>query len=183
MKNLKKEDGFTLVELMVVVAIIGVLSAVAIPNFKKYQAKAKTSEAKLQLSSIYSAETAFMADADTYETCLDDMGYNPSGEIDSRYYVTGFQAALGSGTEVNGVACDSDANFMYDAGKQVAGSASTGDTFLKTYATPIVDNGGSTFIAGAGGHIDAGTKNSNAADFDQWTVNESKYFKHTNTGY
>ena len=52
MKNLffpeSKEKGFTLVELMVVVAIIGLLSAVAIPNFQKYQARSKTSEAKTE---------------------------------------------------------------------------------------------------------------------------------------
>ncbi len=46
----KSENGFTLVELMVVVAIIGLLSAVAIPNFQKYQARSKTSEAKLQFT-------------------------------------------------------------------------------------------------------------------------------------
>ena len=43
------DTGMSLVELMIVVAIIGILSSVAIPNFKKYQAKSKTSEAKLQL--------------------------------------------------------------------------------------------------------------------------------------
>ena len=65
MKTLRQE-GFTLVELMVVVAIIGILSAVAIPNFQRYQAKSKTSEAKLQLAAIYTAETSFISDFDMY---------------------------------------------------------------------------------------------------------------------
>ena len=54
--KLNNQSGFTLVELMIVVAIIGVLSAVAVPNFKKYQAKAKSSEAKVQLAAAYTAE-------------------------------------------------------------------------------------------------------------------------------
>jgi type IV pilus assembly protein PilA len=89
-KSLKRQDGFTLVELMVVVAIIGLLSAVAVPNFKKYQAKAKTSEAKLQLSAIYTAEQAFYSDYGIYANCLAYMGYDPSAEIVQRYYLTGF---------------------------------------------------------------------------------------------
>jgi type IV pilus assembly protein PilA len=56
------QEGFTLVELMVVVAIIGVLSAVAVPNFKKYQAKSKSSEAKLQLSAAYTALQSFFSE-------------------------------------------------------------------------------------------------------------------------
>ena len=91
--KVKRDDGFTLVELMVVVAIIGVLSAVAIPNFKKYQAKAKVSEAKLQLSSIYTAETSFYADFNIYHNCLKYMGYDPTPEANSRYYTTGILAA------------------------------------------------------------------------------------------
>lgn len=93
MKNFMKkagQAGFTLVELMIVVAIIGVLSAVAVPNFKKYQAKAKTSEAKVQLAAAYTAEQAFYGDFGIYSTCLAYMGYDPRREIDARYYAIGF---------------------------------------------------------------------------------------------
>lgn len=101
MKSLKRQDGFTLVELMVVVAIIGLLSAVAIPNFKKYQAKAKMSEAKLQLSAIYTAEAAFYSDYNIYHNCLTYMGFDPGPESRNRYYAVGFNTAAainGTGT-------------------------------------------------------------------------------------
>ena len=94
----KNEQGFTLVELMIVVAIIGVLSAVAIPNFKKYQAKAKTSEARVQLAAAYTAEQAFYGDYGIYHNCLAYMGYDPNNEKASRYYAVGFNhgaAAIG----------------------------------------------------------------------------------------
>jgi type IV pilus assembly protein PilA len=88
--GLKDHAGFTLVELMIVVAIIGVLSAVAVPNFKKYQAKAKTSEAKVQLAAAYTAEQAFYGDYNIYHTCLSYMGYDPSREKVQRMYAMGF---------------------------------------------------------------------------------------------
>ena len=91
-KTLTTQDGFTLVELMVVVAIIGLLSAVAIPNFKKYQAKAKVSEAKLQLSAAYTAEQAFFSDFNMYSGCLPYMGFDPGRESANRYYAIGFSA-------------------------------------------------------------------------------------------
>lgn len=85
--------GFTLVELMVVVAIIGLLSAVAIPNFQKYQGRSKTTEAKIHLASVYTAEQSFYSDFNIYATCLKTMGYDPTEEINSRYYTVGFAAS------------------------------------------------------------------------------------------
>jgi type IV pilus assembly protein PilA len=51
--------GFTLIELMMVVAIIGILASIAIPNFQKYQARAKASELKENLSAIFRSEETF----------------------------------------------------------------------------------------------------------------------------
>jgi len=48
----KKQSGFTLIELMIVVAIIGILDAVAIPAFMDYMKKSKKTEASLQLNKI-----------------------------------------------------------------------------------------------------------------------------------
>lgn len=93
-KSLKRQGGFTLVELMVVVAIIGLLSAVAVPNFKKYQAKAKISEAKLQLSAAYTAEQSFFSDFNIYHHCLTYMGFDPGPEFANRYYMMGFQSGM-----------------------------------------------------------------------------------------
>ncbi len=58
LKLLHSKKGFTLIELMIVVAIIGILAAIAIPNFLTYQLKSRQSEARTNLGGIRSSETS-----------------------------------------------------------------------------------------------------------------------------
>lgn len=205
MKSLKNEQGFTLVELMVVVAIIGILSAVAIPNFKRYQAKTKTSEAKLQLSAIYSALTSLQSDYDAFATCLADAGYTPP--TSGSYYAYGFSAQVAAAEGIvttNGGNCDGSAAFgdgsihaqsyAFEAFKSVGGytasiasiatmdtSNAKSDDAPAALDSPAVDGDGSYFVAGAIGGIDS--DNNTDALASQWAINENKRLSEVNRGF
>jgi prepilin-type N-terminal cleavage/methylation domain-containing protein len=83
----KKSKGFTLIELMIVVAIIGILAAIAIPNFMNYQCKAKQTEAKSNLGSIRTNMEAYRAEHDTYNATLSSIGFATSGNPRYTYTV------------------------------------------------------------------------------------------------
>lgn len=83
MKMLIKKRGFTLVELMIVVAIIGILSAIAIPNFIRFQARSKQSEAKTNLKAIFTGQKSRFADRDAYADLIGEIGFSP--ERGNRY--------------------------------------------------------------------------------------------------
>jgi type IV pilus assembly protein PilA len=191
--SLKRQDGFTLVELMVVVAIIGLLSAVAIPNFQKYQARSKTSEAKLQLAAIYTAEASFYSDYSIYHTCLRYMGYDPTPEAASRYFTVGFTAA----TALNGpahtsalnsglLAADCPATTVsiagmthFLAGKAVGASLATA-AHLPTNTIGDQQVANMTYVAGAAGVVHKQFTDVNSAAF---TIDEQKVIRTIRNGF
>jgi type IV pilus assembly protein PilA len=73
-KRLKGQKGFTLIELMIVVAIIGILAAIAIPNFLQYQMKSRQSEAKTNLQAIKTSEVAFQSERGCYVGIAVEVG-------------------------------------------------------------------------------------------------------------
>jgi prepilin-type N-terminal cleavage/methylation domain-containing protein len=72
------QKGFTLIELMIVVAIIGILATLATSAFITYQAKAKQSEAKINLAAIGLSAQSYFTEHDTYVTSFNSLGWKPN---------------------------------------------------------------------------------------------------------
>ena len=99
-----QRTGFSLIELMIVVAIMAFLAMIAVPNFMRFLSKAKRAEAYMNLSSIYAAEKAYFAEHGTYSPALSGPGgigwkpegYKGGGKNEKFYYTYGFSGAEGS---------------------------------------------------------------------------------------
>ncbi len=85
----RRESGFTLIELMIAVSIIGILSALAIANYSTYTARARQGEAKLGLSSIFSLEKSFHTEYGAFIDDFSAIGFMPEGI--KRHYSVGWR--------------------------------------------------------------------------------------------
>lgn len=124
MRRLRKIKGFTLIELMIVVAIIGILAAIAIPNFIGMQKRAKTSEVKSSLGEMRTLEEAYRAENETY------VGVPPMAQIPAGLHTDN----------------DADADNMAEIGFHPKG--------LTRYAYTLTAADSSSFTAQGSGNID-----------------------------
>lgn len=116
-KSNKTNDGFTLVELLVVIIIIGILSAIALPSFLGATAKAKQTSAKTTIGAVNSAQNAFRTENNSFASDMEAL-------------------ALGLPTE--------DANYTFDVvgnADTATIAATPKDTALKGYTGGVVRYG------------------------------------------
>ena len=79
-----KRKGFTLVELVIVIVIVGILSIVAVPIYRGYTRKAMATEAKSLLGSIQIAEKVYYAANSVYFTATTAIDYSEDLDVDAR---------------------------------------------------------------------------------------------------
>lgn len=183
-KFFRAQKGFSLIELMIVVAIIGLLAAIGIPQYAKFQAKARTSEAKGHLAAIYNGEISFRAEWNSFTVDLRDMGISAVGSnlrytagftaADCLNYAAGATSQDNTSTQIHTVSTG-DATWAAGTGLVVGAAASAA-------LTGSVCDGTTSFTAVAIGDPRNTPAALNAATSDTWTINQTKTLGNTITG-
>jgi len=163
LKTVRK--GFTLIELMIVVAIIGILAAIAIPNFIKFQARSKQAEVKANMKAIFTSEKAYFQEKDTFSDLIGVVGFSPergnrySYDLGGTIFQTRSGAAIGADSTpvptMTGIEADT---FKFGTNSGISAT-------MPTAFAAVVNTGNlGNFTACAAGNIDAD------AIYDQWSV-------------
>ena len=157
----RDQKGFTLIELMIVVAIIGILAAIAIPNFLQYQARARQSEARTNLGGVFVSETAYLGEQGRYGS-FGEIGFVLASNTNRYTYRS--PAAGGAAGSASQQGTDL---FNTNAGSATVGGTTTVPTGT-IVASAAATGAASQFTATAFGNIDAD------ASTDNWHVNDVK---------
>ena len=96
---MKKTKGFTLVELVIVIVIVGILSVVAVPIYRGYTRKAMATEGKALLGTIQTSEKVYFAEFASFKGVA-ETSFDSELDVDARAnkYFTSFTISAGSGT-------------------------------------------------------------------------------------
>lgn len=186
-KIIGNNKGFSMIELMVVVAIIGVLAAIGIPQYSKFQAKARQSEAKLSLAALFTAEESFRQEWNQFSTTLNNVGFSVQG---SRLrYKTGFDAlACGAYSTAGGAPAEvvttnntwSDGTAVNTSGATWAYTSVTSAGFIPTNAGAQASTCATgAFVAVAYGSPASSVNTPTGTSGDTWSVNQVKLIQNT----
>ncbi len=152
LKSLNNQGGYTLIELMLVVAILSLVAAIAVPNYVRYKAQSNQAEARTNLGGIFISQMAFYSELVRFGA-FNEIGFSLAGSANRYTYRSGVGGAAG------GVTTNTDGSDRIPQGV---------GTCCDPEGSVVARNSINGFTATAAGNLD------NDATYDQWHVNDAK---------